>query len=100
MRAYSFAIPKWREQIAFTAYIEDVAWGARIDFELLAQMVDVRLDQLAGLELAGIVALRAAHELSVGEHCAGVLSQAEQHTKLGWCERERAPSQRRLLAPG
>jgi hypothetical protein len=60
---------------------------------------DMRLNQLAGLNLAGIVALGRAYELRIGEQRAGVLGQTQQHPKFGWgivaeiceCASESAP---------
>src|SRR5689334_18407485 len=62
-------------------------------------MMDMWLDQLTCFKFASIVALSAPHQLAVTQHRASMLGEAEQYTKLGWCERERSAIERRNLMP-
>src|SRR5262245_41261981 len=62
--------------------------------------MDMWFDQLAGLELIGVVTLGAATLMRFGLPRAGALGWAEQPAKLGGRQRQRAAGQRRLLTPG
>ena len=62
--------------------------------------MNMRLDQLAGLDFAGVVALGAAHKLRVGKHGACMFGQAQQHAELSRRQRQCTLGQRGNLTPG
>lgn len=87
------------QDVPFTADIEQIAGSARFWLDLLAQMVNMRFNQLTGFEIGRFIALGTPYQLRIRQHLTGVFGQTQKQAELGWGQVQRTTIQGCGLVP-